>query len=146
MGGGRKNIPRWSFLNISKGTCVKLSTVSSIFYPAPLELVLENIFQKRWILLTCVRITLLFLYEILASYTQNSLNGKLKVLTKNQLLALFFQFNENFYMDAKKKSIKRNENVHRKQFQYKVIVPHLLRRLAIYLTLPWAQSHNRSQH
>ena len=38
-------------------------------------------------------------------------------------------------MDAKKKSIKRNENVHRKQFQYKVIVPHLLRRLAIYFVM-----------
>ena len=56
----------------------------------------------------------------------------MKVPKKNQLLALFFQFNENLSMDAKKKSIKLNENLHRKKFQYKVIVLHLLRRLAIY--------------
>ena len=33
----------------------------------------------------------------------------MKVPTKNQLLALFFQFNENLSMDAKKKFIKCNE-------------------------------------
>ena len=46
-GGGRKNKLRWSFLNISKETCVKLSTVSSIFlYCATMESRSDDIWDR----------------------------------------------------------------------------------------------------